>query len=89
MSRFPKRSLTRDAVIFFSALLLFVVGNVAYRAWEDPLVEYKGNVIRNSVLMDQTEISLYCKDLVWFSLDVSIKCFDSEEELEQFMRANP
>ena len=50
----------------------------------NPLVEYRGNTMRKSVMLEQRGGEVFCQQMASFSLSVMYICFDSQLELDTF-----
>lgn len=77
-------------IVLALALSLLFAGAVFYISWTDPLVLYYGVKMRNSELLtltqtDPTLSGIYCAQLASFSLDASFICFDSKNEIDQYI----
>jgi hypothetical protein len=53
----------------------------------NPLVEYRGEAMRKSVMLAARSGEVFCQQLTPFSLGVMYTCFDSEAEPDAFARS--
>lgn len=53
----------------------------------NPLVEYRGEATRKSVMLAARSGEVFCQQLTPFSLRIMYTCFDSDEELDAFARS--
>lgn len=79
-----RHSFTRRTVILIVIAFVLVLAGLFFVSASDPLVDYYGNVMRQSVLRDQMRSSLYCQQLASFSFGPNFACFDSKQELDEF-----
>lgn len=50
----------------------------------NPLIEYRGDTMRKSVMLAERPGEVFCQQMSSFSLGVMYTCFDSEAELDAF-----
>lgn len=80
----------RARIVIGTSVLLLIFALIFVVSWLDPLVLYYGVKMRNSELLtltqtDPTLSGIYCAQLASFSLDASFICFDSKNEIDQYI----
>ena len=81
----PRMQRNLVLLLIFASAIATATGVIFMDRIQNPYIHYYGTVMRKSEFIAQRTHETFCYSLPTFSLPLNAACFDSRDELEQFI----